>query len=138
MAPEPDQRRALAPERDVVSLSVAADPRRLAVVRVLVESVLLNDDFSLDTVADAKVAVDEVCTELLDIAGPAAHIDVAVEVFAGQACVSVVAAVDDGQTLPESGFGWYVVKSVTAGARVGYTDIGDRRHIRVDLTIARD
>ncbi len=48
-----------------VELRVAAEFEQLPVVRAVAETLAVLGDFTLDDVADIKLAVDEVCSELI-------------------------------------------------------------------------
>lgn len=105
----------------VVEVVVAADHSRSAVIRNLVETVLIIDDFALDTVADVKLGVDEVCSQLIAVASQAARLRVKVATDPEYARIEVSCDLIDGRTVDEDAFGWFVIRSVTDNAHIAYT-----------------
>lgn len=123
---------------NVTQLAVPARVDRLPIVRGLVENVLLTDDFSLDTVADLKVGVDESCTELIALAHDSAVLTVVVATGPHDVRVAVSCAVGDS-TVDQTGFGWYVIDCVADDVSVEYYDDGARgREATITLTTLRD
>jgi serine/threonine-protein kinase RsbW len=118
----------------VVELSVDALPDRVVVIRNLLESVLLIDDFGLDTVADVKLGIDEVCAQLVAIAPRGSRLRAVISTGAEYVRIEVCCEVRDGVRLDEAGFGWFVVGSVTDSADVTYAN-GESR---VTLTALRN
>ncbi|QKT08335.1 hypothetical protein HUN08_14855 [Gordonia sp. X0973] len=124
-------------DSDVVELSVEAVSGRIAVVRNLVEAVLLAEDFGLDTIADVKIGVDEACTQLVAAAPPRARLRLHLTTGAEYARVTVCCDID-GDDLDQTGFGWYVITSVADDADIAYLDGTHGREARITMTAHRD
>ncbi|WP_420749726.1 anti-sigma factor [Rhodococcus sp. O3] len=69
-APEPEPGGAAIP----TTLSVPALHAQLPVIRMLTEVVAMHSGCTLDQVSDLKLAVDQICTLLIDAAAPATEI----------------------------------------------------------------
>ncbi|MFW0788771.1 anti-sigma factor [Gordonia sp. CPCC 205333] len=121
---------------DVVELTVPAQLGRVPIVRSLVENVLLTDDFSLDTVADLKVGVDEACGELIARTSPSARLKVIIATAPQDVRIEICCEVGS-DVLDEMSFGWYVIKCVTDDVTVTYIDGDRRREAQIVLTALR-
>jgi serine/threonine-protein kinase RsbW len=96
-----------------VQVTVAADPSQLPMLRALAETVALLSDFTLDEVADVRLAVDESASILMldamaatvltcELIGTFDGLDVRVHTVAGR------------ERLPDQhGFGWHVLRTLT-------------------------
>lgn len=122
---------------NVTQLTVPARVDRLPIVRALVESVLLTDDFSLDAVADLKVGVDESCTELIALSDSAAVLSVAVATGPNDVRIAVSCEVGDS-SVDQTSFGWYVIDCVADNVGIEYSDGARRREVTITLTTLRD
>lgn len=72
--PQSDASKAVGSEPLPVTLSVPAQHSQLPVIRLLTEMVAMQAGCTLDQTADVKLAVDQVCTLLIDAAAPATEI----------------------------------------------------------------
>ncbi|GAC02849.1 putative anti-sigma factor [Gordonia namibiensis NBRC 108229] len=103
-------------------LRVPAATDRLALVRALVETALYIDDWSLDDVIDAKVAVDEICSQIISAAAEGSSMEVVLHLASngvvGEVRGDLVADVE----LDESTFGWRIVQTVTDTHTIRYAD----------------
>ncbi|MFW0786454.1 anti-sigma factor [Gordonia sp. CPCC 206044] len=99
----------------------------MPIIRSVVERALFLDDWSIDDVADVKLGVDEICTQLGVLAEPGGRLDVSLQVGKQGVVCQVDGTVDAGGVLDTSGFGWHVVQTVTDAQSVGYSDSDDGR-----------
>lgn len=96
-----------------VELRVAARVDNIAVVRTLVGAVGALADFDVDCVADLRLAVDEVCTQLVRAASPDATLVVVVEPRAETLKVEAQVACRPGHDVVAPGsFSWHVLTSL--------------------------
>ncbi|WP_228001360.1 ATP-binding protein [Nocardia australiensis] len=96
-----------------VEIRVAASVTQLPIVRGLAETLVLLSDFTLDEVADIRLAVDEVCSTLIAIAarGTSLHCRFTV----GDTALLVrVSGIAETEGLPDQrSFGWHVLRTLT-------------------------
>lgn len=96
-----------------VEIRVAASVTQLPIVRGLAETLVLLSDFTLDEVADIRLAVDEVCSTLIAVAAPDTSLNCRFTVGDLELLVRVdgVAATEG---LPNHrSFGWHVLRTLT-------------------------
>ncbi|QIS13410.1 MULTISPECIES: ATP-binding protein [Nocardia] len=96
-----------------VEIRVAAAVPQLPIVRGLAETLVLLSDFTLDEVADIRLAVDEVCSTLIAVALPGSFLQCRFTIGEKELLVRVdgVAATEG---LPdEHSFGWHVLRTLT-------------------------
>jgi anti-sigma regulatory factor (Ser/Thr protein kinase) len=96
-----------------VELRVAPRLENLVVLRTLVGAVGALEDLNLDTVADLRLAVDEVCTLLIRSASPGATLVVVVDPRDDEVVVQASAACENDDVLAPGSFSWHVVTSLT-------------------------
>ncbi|MQY21051.1 ATP-binding protein [Nocardia macrotermitis] len=100
-----------------VEIGVAAAVSQLPIVRGLAETLVLLSDFTLDEVADVRLAVDEVCSTLIGLAAPDTTLQCRFSVGDTDLVVRVrgIAAVEG---LPdEHSFGWHVLRTLSDEVR---------------------
>ncbi len=96
-----------------VEIGVAATVSQLPIVRGLAETLVLLSDFTLDEVADIRLAVDEACSTLIGIAAPGSQLRCRFTVGDKDLLVHV-AGVAAAQGLPDQrSFGWHVLRTLT-------------------------
>jgi serine/threonine-protein kinase RsbW len=120
-----------------VKLSVAADADRLTIVRSVVERTLFVDDWNVDDVADVKLGVDEICSQLIAAAEPGSCIEVAVAAGPVGAIVQIDGWPEGDFEVDTNGFGWRVVETVTDAQSVAYVGDGRRRQVVVRVAKSR-
>lgn len=94
-------------------MQTPADFSYLAMLRAVAETILLTADFDIGMVADIRVALDEVATELIDSAVPGAAIGCEFRYDADGILIGVGSVADTDNPLDERGFGWTVLGAVT-------------------------
>ncbi len=103
-------------------LRVPAATDRLALVRAVVETALYIEDWVLDDVIDAKVAVDEICSQIIAAAVEGSSIQITLQMTDNGVAGEVRGDLVDGVTLDESSFGWRIVRTVTDSHTITYDD----------------
>ncbi|WP_439030145.1 anti-sigma factor [Gordonia terrae] len=103
-------------------LRVPAETDRLALVRALVETALYIDDWALDDVIDAKVALDEVCSQIISAAADGSSIEITLHVSATGVLGEVRGELVQGVSINESTFGWRIVQTVTDTHAITYDE----------------
>jgi serine/threonine-protein kinase RsbW len=103
-------------------LRVPAETDRLALVRALVETALYIDDWALDDVIDAKVALDEVCSQIISAAADGTYIEITLDVSGNGVLGEVRGELVHGVSINESTFGWRIVQTVTDTHTISYDE----------------
>ncbi|MFI6866352.1 anti-sigma factor [Nocardia sp. NPDC050406] len=96
-----------------VEIGVAASVSQLPIVRGLAETLVLLSDFTLDEVADIRLAVDEAASTLIALAKPDSTLQCRFTVGDSELLVQVngVAAT---QGMPDQrSFGWHVLRTLS-------------------------
>jgi serine/threonine-protein kinase RsbW len=96
-----------------VEIRVAASVTQLPIVRGLAETLVLLSDFTLDEVADIRLAVDEACSTLIGLAAPETSLQCVFSIGDTELRVQV-AGVAAQEGLPDArSFGWHVLRTLT-------------------------
>lgn len=96
-----------------VELRVLADADQLPVLRALAATIALHEDFDLDEVADIRLAMDEVCTRLINHATAGAELVCRLQYTAPALQVSVSTTTRTTETAAARSFGWHVLEALT-------------------------
>ncbi|MDO3646335.1 ATP-binding protein [Nocardia mangyaensis] len=96
-----------------VHVRIGAELGQLVLVRAIAETAALLADFTLDEVADIRMALDEAATCLILAAAPDSRIrcDFTADAFRMRITVRGVCA--EPNPIDESGFGWNVLHTIT-------------------------
>jgi serine/threonine-protein kinase RsbW len=98
---------------EVIELRLPAKPEQIPLVRLLAHSVVARADFGLDEIADAKMAVDEACTQLVALADPgAAELYCRFRPAAGSIEFTVSTTTSQAEPPSEHSFGWLVLTTL--------------------------
>lgn len=95
-----------------VELRVTPRLESLAVVRMLVGAIAAFEDLDVDTVADLRLAIDELCTQLIRRAAPDTTLTVVVDPHDGGVRIWASAAGDGAEVLKPGSFSWHVLTSL--------------------------
>ncbi|GFG68481.1 ATP-binding protein [Mycolicibacter senuensis] len=95
-----------------VELRVAPRLESLAVVRMVVGAIATFEDLDVDTVADLRLAIDELCTQLIRCAAPDATLRVIIDPGDDDVTIVASAAGDGGEVLTPGSFSWHVLTSL--------------------------
>jgi serine/threonine-protein kinase RsbW len=104
----------------VVKLRVPARAGMVSTVRALVAYLAGRADFDVDTISDLRLAVDEACSSLVQLAAPTATLDCAFIVSADAMQVAVGTMVDPPEAVVDiSGFGWQLLCALSDHTELG-------------------
>jgi len=95
-----------------VELRVTPRLESLAVVRMLVGAVATFEDLNVDTVADLRLAIDELCTQLVRCAAPDTMLTVVIDPHDDDVTIQASAAGDGADVLTPGSFSWHVLTSL--------------------------
>jgi serine/threonine-protein kinase RsbW len=113
---------------NAVEVRVPADRSQLFVLRSLVATIALREDFDLDEVDDVKLAVDEMCSVLVMRARAGEVLVCRFESATGSVSVRASVRTDNGTPIAQDTFGWRVLATladdVTTWNTPGYLHIG--------------
>jgi len=121
-----------------VEVRTSATAALIPTIRAVASDLAARADFDLDAISDLRMAVDEACATLVDVAAPAAilrcvflvhheRIDVHAEVQAGRA---------DAMLSTET-FGWRVLQTLADKASVHHTPDPDGNAPIVGIRLAK-
>lgn len=96
-----------------VLLQCPATYERVSLVRAAAANITLTDDFDIDAISDTKMAIDEVCSEL--IATAAADAILQARLRARDGVFTAVLSIASTRTEPveQDTFGWRVLSALT-------------------------
>ena len=124
-----------------VELQVPASFDQLAVVRGAVATVAATLDLTIDSVADARLAVDETCTALMRISSEDAVLACRIAGTRRRIDVRCSTTVETGEPVSKRGLSWYVLSSLTEGLTTGTDQVlpgGPLSSVWIEWTIADD
>lgn len=123
-----------------IEVRVAAKVENLAVLRTVVGAIGTAEDLDLDTVADLRLAVDEVCTQLIRSARPEATLVVVVDPGEKDLVVRASAACETDDVVAPGSFSWHILTSLADDVKTfhdGRETDGNRGVCGVTLTTSR-
>jgi serine/threonine-protein kinase RsbW len=102
-----------APGGTVVEVRVEARADQVPIVRSVAAEVAARADFDLDSIADLRMAVDEVCATLVELAAPGGALRCVFAVDPDRIQVAVTApARRPGTGFDTGGFGWRILQTL--------------------------
>ncbi len=115
-----------------VELRLRADLANLPIVRGVCTTVAMGTDFTMDEIADLRLAVDEVCSQLITLAAPGAVLDCRFHLDGDAVRFTAGARSRDGRAPATDSFGWHVLRTLAdeVGAEVGG---GDEPVVRISI-----
>ncbi|MBB5857372.1 anti-sigma factor [Amycolatopsis umgeniensis] len=105
---------------DRVELRLPAEAEQIPLVRTLTHGVVARADFGLDAISDAKMAVDEACSQLVQPAEPGAVLCCVFHEIPEGIAVSISTRTAKPYLPSETTFGWHVLTTLTASATARY------------------
>jgi serine/threonine-protein kinase RsbW len=110
------RRSALDDVADAIELTVPADAGQIPLVRMLAHEIAARADFRLDAIADAKMAVDEACAQLVRLAGPRARLCCRFRQAGDELHVAVSTVTPEPHSPDTDTFGWHVLTTLARSA----------------------
>ncbi|MFD4368484.1 ATP-binding protein [Rhodococcus sp. NPDC058521] len=101
-----------------VVLHVAAEFEQLAVVRAVTETLAILADYPFDDVADIKLAVDEVCSELIAAASTGEELVCAFAVTEADIRITLRSLTGAARVPDHESFGWHVLETLMSSVSV--------------------
>jgi len=97
---------------EAVELRLPAKAEQIPLVRMLAHGVLARADFGLDAIADAKMAVDEACAQLVQLAELGAELHCRFRTTPQDVVVCVATRTRHSGPPSERSFGWHVLTTL--------------------------
>ena len=110
-----DSRGALAQDgrrAERLELRVPTTPTQLPAVRAMAGDLAIRMDYDLDAVEDLRLAVDEACATLAQIADGDAPLTVIFETTRAGLHIEAWVPTDEGTEVPRDGFGWAILATL--------------------------
>jgi serine/threonine-protein kinase RsbW len=123
-----------------VELRLAANLTWIPVARAVAGELAMRADFDLDAIADFRLAVDEACANMIQLAAPGSQVECRFQVDADEIRVRVSVVSARGEALTRQSFGWQLLTALTDAADASVTplSVGRRGHeLRIDLVKRR-
>ncbi|WP_338891167.1 ATP-binding protein [Rhodococcus sovatensis] len=120
-----------------VELRVVADADQLPVVRAVAETLAVLGDFTLDDIADIKLVVDEVCSELIAGAVEGAELSCSFVVGDAGMRITTTSVVHTGRVPRSDSFGWHVLHTLTDSISLSASSVDDGSAVVVDAVKRR-
>ncbi|MDZ7929713.1 ATP-binding protein [Rhodococcus sp. NPDC076796] len=96
-----------------VELRVRAEADQLPVVRAVAETLAVLSDFTLDDIADVKLVVDEVCSQLIKGSVADAELSCTFAVSDSGIRIVVTSTLASTSVPKKDSFGWHVLQTLT-------------------------
>ncbi|MEU3472179.1 anti-sigma factor [Rhodococcus sp. 05-340-1] len=96
-----------------VELRVRAEADQLPVVRAVAETLAVLSDFTLDDIADVKLVVDEVCSQLIKGSVTDAELSCTFAVSDSGIRIVVTSTLTPTSVPKKDSFGWHVLQTLT-------------------------
>ena len=123
-----------------VELRVRAEADQLPVVRAVAETLVVLSDFTLDDIADVKLVVDEVCSQLIKGAVPDSELSCLFSVGDSGIRIVVTSTLAATSVPKKDSFGWHVLQTLTDSIELredGADDSDAVRTVAIDVVKRR-
>ena len=101
-----------------VEVRVAASSDAAATVRTVAADLAARAEFTLDAVADLRLAVDEACATLLATARPGTRLTCTFSLDEERITITATVSTTGPTSLPTDTFGWRVLRTLSDDLRV--------------------
>ncbi|WP_326836167.1 ATP-binding protein [Amycolatopsis rhabdoformis] len=99
---------------EVVELRLPAETGQIPLVRMLAQAVVARADYGLDAIADAKMAVDEACAQLVELADFGETMTCRFRVAPEGVAITVETTAGHARLPSDHSFGWHVLTTLAA------------------------
>ncbi|MET7995221.1 ATP-binding protein [Amycolatopsis sp. NPDC005232] len=110
---------------EVVELRLPAETAQIPLVRMLAQAVAARADYGLDAIADAKMAVDEACAQLVELADFGETMTCRFRVAPEGIAITVETRTGHARLPSERSFGWHVLTTLAAAVSATSTPARD-------------
>ncbi|MDI9895593.1 ATP-binding protein [Rhodococcus sp. IEGM 1381] len=123
-----------------VELRVRAEADQLPVVRAVAETLVVLSDFTLDDIADVKLVVDEVCSQLIKGSVVDSELSCLFSVSDSGIRIVVTSTLAATSVPKKDSFGWHVLQTLTDSIELRAHDADDSdaaRTVAIDVVKRR-
>lgn len=120
-------------DTDTVEVTVPASPVHLSAVRAVAADLAMREDMDLDTIADLRLAVDEACSSLVELALPGSRLRCRFRIEPGQISCTVCAPAAEDSAPDTTGFSWQVLTTLAEHASTEVNRDGDHYLVQINL-----
>ena len=106
----------------MVEMRMPADARHLPVVRAVAHTIAMREDFDLDAISDLTLAVDVLCSELIQRATSGSMVECRFDVKGNHVTVRGTAVAASRVPHNIASFGWRVLSTLVDSARTWLDD----------------
>jgi serine/threonine-protein kinase RsbW len=124
-------------EDTAVEVRTAAAAKHLSSVRAVAADLAMREDFDLDSVADLRLAVDEACSTLVQLAIAESELRCTFTVRAGELRVLASVRSATGTGPATNTFSWQVLHTLAEEARSEVIADGEAFLVRIELVKRR-
>ncbi|GLZ55985.1 ATP-binding protein [Actinomycetospora sp. NBRC 106378] len=117
-----------------VEVRVPATPRAVVTMRTVAADLAARAEFTLDAVADLRMAVDEACSSLVSLARPDTKLTCTFILDEERMTVTATVSTFGPERLPTDSFGWRVLTTLADDVRM-LSATGDRNGDPFRLTL---
>jgi serine/threonine-protein kinase RsbW len=127
------------PAASSVEVRVAAEPAQLAVMRAVIGDLAMRADFDVDSIADLRLAVDEVCSSLVRLAAPEASLTCRFRCDGDDVSLSAEVRSEGSSAPRKDTFSWRVLSALADTVTTSVEPVGDAGEnvVRIDLVKGR-
>jgi serine/threonine-protein kinase RsbW len=115
-----------------VELRLPAEFGNLPVVRGVAATVAMGADLTVDEIADLRLAVDEVCSQVIALARDGAQLRCVFHSLPEGIRVSASAPSKNGRLPSTDSFGWHVLRTLTSDATT-WLGADEDRSVHVEI-----
>lgn len=119
-----------------VEIRIAARAALIPTVRAVASDLAARADFDLDAIADLRMAVDEACAVLIDLASPDATLTCVFTVLSDRIEAAVTVPVAGASSVvPTNTFGWRVLQTLADHVEARYEPAGEGDDGQAGITL---
>ncbi|MDL5160544.1 ATP-binding protein [Actinomycetospora termitidis] len=119
-----------------VEVRVPAVPRAVVTMRTVAADLAARAEFTLDAVADLRMAVDEACSSLVPLARPDTKLTCTFILDEERITVTATVLTPGPERLPTDSFGWRILTTLADDVRM-LSSTGDPFRLALRLSVRR-
>ena len=134
-APPDPSGRNTSPGEVSIEIRLPADPGRLPLLRSVAGALAGAQDYDIDTIADLRMAVDELVATIFRRARPGAAVSCALTAAPEGITVTASAPATDAAPVDQTSFGWMVLTTLADEVAASVADTGSGPMVSVWLRV---
>ncbi|GGC63272.1 ATP-binding protein [Hoyosella rhizosphaerae] len=105
-----------------IELRIPASPEFLQLGRLMGVALASHTNFTVDDMEDIRLAVDEACTQLINISTANGQLDCTFDISDKAISVGITGNPEPGKSISPVGIGWHVLSSVVNNVDLATTN----------------